>query len=200
VGQQSHRSTCLLLGCYQLRGEVSKRLLAALPTTLMVPAAELDPPLIPLLLAELAKRAPVRTRYSTGSSTGLRRRPAGMVHRDAARQPAWYRAYDDPVVAQALRLLHDETVRPWTVARLAADCGISRAAVPGRFTETVGEAPMTYLTGWRLALAADRWTQARPWSRWLGGRLRHVVSPERRLQAGTRHQPARTPRRVTRTT
>jgi AraC-like DNA-binding protein len=44
---------------------------------------------------------------------------------------------------------------PWTVAKLAANAGVSRAALARRFTPTVGEAPMTYLTGWRLALAAD---------------------------------------------
>jgi AraC-like DNA-binding protein len=32
---------------------------------------------------------------------------------------------------------------------------VSRAALARRFTELVGEPPMTFLTGWRLALAAD---------------------------------------------
>ena len=33
---------------------------------------------------------------------------------------------------------------------------MSRTALARRFTGLVGEPPMTYLTGWRLALAADR--------------------------------------------
>jgi AraC-like DNA-binding protein len=41
------------------------------------------------------------------------------------------------------------------VAALAAETGVSRAALARRFTELVGEPPMTFLTGWRLALAAD---------------------------------------------
>jgi AraC-like DNA-binding protein len=41
------------------------------------------------------------------------------------------------------------------VATLAARTGVSRAALARRFTELVGEPPMAYLTGWRLALAAD---------------------------------------------
>ncbi|WP_368666290.1 helix-turn-helix transcriptional regulator [Micromonospora sicca] len=41
------------------------------------------------------------------------------------------------------------------MARLAAEVGVSRAALARRFTELVGEPPMTFLTGWRLALAAD---------------------------------------------
>ena len=32
---------------------------------------------------------------------------------------------------------------------------MSRAAFARRFTDVVGEPPMTFLTGWRLALAAD---------------------------------------------
>ena len=44
---------------------------------------------------------------------------------------------------------------PWTVAELADRAGVSRAAFARRFTELVGEPPMAFLTGWRIALAAD---------------------------------------------
>lgn len=52
-------------------------------------------------------------------------------------------------------MLHHEPARPWTVAALAAETGVSRAAFARRFTALVGEPPMSYLTGWRLSLAAD---------------------------------------------
>jgi AraC-like DNA-binding protein len=52
-------------------------------------------------------------------------------------------------------MLHHNPAHPWTVAELAAATGISQAALARRFTELVGEPPMAYLTGWRLALAAD---------------------------------------------
>jgi AraC-like DNA-binding protein len=55
-----------------------------------------------------------------------------------------------------LRILHDDPARPWTIAELATHVGISRAALARRFADLVGEPPMTYLTRWRLALAADR--------------------------------------------
>ncbi|WP_433002174.1 AraC family transcriptional regulator [Kribbella sp. CA-294648] len=156
-GNDPTGTTSLLLGCHQLRGEVSKRLLAALPTMLTVPAGELDPPLIPLLAAEMDKNGPGQDAvldrlFDLVFAAVLR----AWFSRDAAQRPAWYRAYGDPVVANALRLLHERPAQPWTVASLAEHCGISRAALAKRFTETVGEAPMTYLTGWRLALAADR--------------------------------------------
>lgn len=69
--------------------------------------------------------------------------------------PSWFAAQSDPVVGPALRLLHDRPAHPWTVAELAARTGVSRAGLGRRFTELVGESPMAYLTGWRLALAAD---------------------------------------------
>jgi AraC-like DNA-binding protein len=52
-------------------------------------------------------------------------------------------------------MLHEDPGHPWTVATLAARTGLSRAALARRFTELVGEPPMTCLTGLRLALAAD---------------------------------------------
>lgn len=61
----------------------------------------------------------------------------------------------DPIAGAALRLMHDDPAHPWTVASLAARVGVSRALFARRFTELVGEPPMTYLTAWRLALAAD---------------------------------------------
>jgi AraC-like DNA-binding protein len=69
--------------------------------------------------------------------------------------PAWYRAHGDRIVGHALRLLHDDPAHRWTVAELATATNVSRAALAHRFTDLVGEPPMTYLTGWRLALAAD---------------------------------------------
>lgn len=58
------------------------------------------------------------------------------------------------MVGPALRLLHHEPARPWTVAELAGEAGVSRAALARRFHALVGEPPMTFLTG-RLAIAAD---------------------------------------------
>ena len=78
-------------------------------------------------------------------------------------QAGWYGAQGDLVVGPALRLIHDDPAHPWTIAELAARVGISRAALARRFTDRVGEPPMTYLTAWRLALAADRLLEpARP--------------------------------------
>ena len=69
--------------------------------------------------------------------------------------PPWYRARDDPLIGRGVRLLIERPDRPWTVATLAAAAGASRTAFARRFTQLVGEPPMTFLAGWRLAMAAD---------------------------------------------
>ncbi|MBA9004125.1 AraC family transcriptional regulator [Thermomonospora cellulosilytica] len=146
----------MLVGTYQMEGEVSRRLLEALPPLLMIPAETAGTPLVGLLGAEMAVDRP-------GQAVVLDRLLDLLLitslrawfdrERDAA--PAWYRAHADPVVGRALRLIHDQPAHPWTVASLADRVGVSRAALARRFTALVGEPPMTYLTGWRLALAAD---------------------------------------------
>ena len=56
---------------------------------------------------------------------------------------------------RALRLLHADLARPWTVQRLAAETGVSRAVLAGRFTVPAGRPPMTYLREQRIARAVD---------------------------------------------
>ncbi|MFK4065875.1 cupin domain-containing protein [Streptomyces sp. NPDC029674] len=76
--------------------------------------------------------------------------PAADDHR-AARWPA---ALSDPVVAEALRALHEAPEAAWSNAELASRAGVSRATLARRFTSLVGRAPMAYLTWWRMTRAA----------------------------------------------
>ncbi|MFI2369422.1 AraC family transcriptional regulator [Streptomyces sp. NPDC018833] len=155
-GNAPDGDTTVLIGTYQMRGEVSGRLLDALPPLLRLPAEAWNCPLTDVLADEIARDDP-------GHSVVLDRVLDLLLiavlrawfSRPDAETPAWYRAMADPVVGRALRLMQDDPARPWTVASLAAGCGLSRAGLARRFTDLVGEPPMAYLTGWRLALAAD---------------------------------------------
>lgn len=69
--------------------------------------------------------------------------------------PGWYLAHADPVLAPVLKVIEHRPEHPWTVGSLADTAGVSRATLARRFTDVVGEPPMTFLTHWRLALAAD---------------------------------------------
>ncbi|MFI9384329.1 AraC family transcriptional regulator [Kutzneria sp. NPDC052558] len=66
----------------------------------------------------------------------------------------WSQALSDPAVAGALRAIHDDPARPWTVPELAAAVGHSRATLARRFVALVGQPPMAYLTWWRMTRAA----------------------------------------------
>jgi AraC-like DNA-binding protein len=155
-GNAPDGATVMLTGTYELRSDVSQRLLRALPTLLVLRAQEWDCPVIPLLADEIVKE-------DAGQEAVLDRLLDLLLiavlrawfDRPEADPPGWYRAYGDPVVGHALRLLHHNPAHPWTVAELAHETGASRAALARRFQQLVGEPPMAFLTGWRIALAAD---------------------------------------------
>ncbi|WP_437025218.1 AraC family transcriptional regulator [Streptomyces sp. enrichment culture] len=156
-GDRTDGATVMLIGTYGRHGEIGGRLLDALPPLLSLAADDWDCPLTPLLAQEIVRDRP-------GQEVVLDRLLDLLViaalrawfDRPGAEPPAWYAALADPVVGPVLRLLQSEPARPWTVADLAAKAGVSRASLARRFTARVGEPPMAYLTGWRLALAADR--------------------------------------------
>jgi AraC-like DNA-binding protein len=80
----------------------------------------------------------------------LRRYVAGLPERESG----WLMGVRDPVVGKSLGLLHSRVAHPWTIAGLADEVGISRSALVERFTRYLSEPPITYLTRWRLQLAA----------------------------------------------
>ncbi|MGW1579391.1 AraC family transcriptional regulator [Streptomyces sp. NPDC002338] len=155
-GDRLDGSTVVLIGTYTMDGEINGRLLDALPPLLSLTDDVWRCPLTPLLMDEIARDEP-------GQEVVLDRMLDLLViaalrawfSRPETAAPAWYRALADPVVGRVLRLLQDDPAHPWTVAALAAKAGVSRAALARRFTELVGEPPMTHLTGYRLALAAE---------------------------------------------
>ncbi len=65
----------------------------------------------------------------------------------------WITALGDARVAKAIRLMHDDVARRWTIDALAREIGMSRSALTLRFSQRVGRAPMDYLTRWRMVLA-----------------------------------------------
>jgi AraC-like DNA-binding protein len=155
-GNSPDGADVVLTGTYQFEGEVSQRLLRTLPALVVLRADEWDCPVIPLLADEIVKDAPgqeaVLDRLLDLLLIAVLR---AWFARPDADAPGWYRASGDPVVGHALRLIHHNPAHPWTVAELAHETGVSRAALARRFHELVGEPPMAFLTNWRIALAAD---------------------------------------------
>jgi AraC-like DNA-binding protein len=65
------------------------------------------------------------------------------------------RGLGDVRLAEAIRKIHADPARSWTMAQLAKEAALSRSAFFDRFTRNVGMSPMEYLLGWRMALAKD---------------------------------------------
>jgi len=148
--------TRLLCGAFRFGGTVSRALLDLLPPLVVLPAAAAPADLraaVALLALEVRGEAP-------GAQAALDRLLDLLlvlaVRAWAADEPpAWVAALDDPVAGPALRALHAEPAQQWSVARLATDAGLSRAAFARRFATATGTSPMAYLTAWRMQLAAD---------------------------------------------
>lgn len=67
--------------------------------------------------------------------------------------PGLVRGLSDERLVHAIRAMHGEPARPWSVAALARQAALSRSTFFERFNRTVGMAPMRYLLTWRMALA-----------------------------------------------
>jgi AraC-like DNA-binding protein len=155
-GNAADGATEVLTGTYNAEGEVSRRLLDALPPRLVLRRDDWQTPVLGLLAAEML-------RDDVGQDAVLDRL-LDLLLIDAVRAyfsraelaaPGWYRAQRDPVVAQAVRLLQESPAQAWTVGTLARQTGVSRATLARRFADVVGQPPMEFLTQWRVTLAAD---------------------------------------------
>jgi AraC-like DNA-binding protein len=161
VGDAGLPLTITLCGAYQLDPARAHPLLHALPELIHFPAhlgrhpelratvdllaAELERPrlgtdaIVPALLDTLLLhilRAWLELQPSLGRATG------------------WAAALNDPATTAALRAMHGDPARAWTVATLAAEAGLSRAPFARRFAALLGQPPLTYLTWWRMTTAA----------------------------------------------
>jgi AraC-like DNA-binding protein len=146
-------------GAYMFEGDLCAGLLAALPDTVHLRPGAGSPlrATMDLLAGELLHDAP-------GQQALLDRlldvalvqvlREHFTANRAAA--PPWFRAMNDPAIGPALRELHADPGRRWTVAELAERAALSRATFARRFTELLGVGPLAYLTDWRMALARER--------------------------------------------
>ncbi|WP_293699079.1 AraC family transcriptional regulator [uncultured Agrococcus sp.] len=146
----------MLTGSFTMTGRIAERLLGSFPRVLVVPRHQQRSAILELLEAELVRdesgQQAVLDRFLELVLIGTLR---DWLALPGSAVPGWHRATADPVVGIALAAIHEEPARPWTVESLARKAQVSRATFARQFTETIGEPPIAYLTGWRLCLAAD---------------------------------------------
>jgi AraC-like DNA-binding protein len=152
-----HRSTVFLCGAYRFAGDIGRGLVEALPPVLSLPASVDDPihAVVTLLSREMSHAAPgqqtvldrlLDVLVVLGLRTGLTRSPTA---------PAWFHAASDPRLSPALQAMHANAGQPWTVDELAKLASMSRATFARAFQQALGQAPMKYLSDWRMTLARD---------------------------------------------
>ena len=72
-----------------------------------------------------------------------------------ATQPGLLAGLADRRIGAALRALHADVERRWTVSELASVASMSRSVFSDRFTRTIGQSPIDYLLRWRMARAKE---------------------------------------------
>jgi len=72
---------------------------------------------------------------------------------DTSNAPGLVRGLADTRLVLAIRAMHEQPARAWSVTDLAKQAALSRSAFFERFNRIVGIAPMAYLLAWRMALA-----------------------------------------------
>ncbi|TDP98009.1 AraC family transcriptional regulator [Labedaea rhizosphaerae] len=152
-------ATTFFCGAYSFEGDLCAGLLARLPnlTVVRAPTGSSLRATMDVFAAEVLREAPgQQALLDSLLDVILVQALREQLAADLEAAPAWFRAMDDPAVGPALRAVHADPARPWTVADLAATASVSRATFARRFTALLGVAPLAYVTDWRMALAREQ--------------------------------------------
>lgn len=144
----------LLVGSYRSSSELGRLMIQSLPPWFLVhrPAPEL----VHLLTLEAA-------REDLGQNSVLDRlldvllvsTLRAWLDQDDQKRAGLLSAHRDDVVRTATEAIQSRPAEGWSLDLLAEVAGVSRASLTRRFKTVLGVSPMTYLTQWRLATAAD---------------------------------------------
>ncbi|MFF2043514.1 cupin domain-containing protein [Kitasatospora sp. NPDC058170] len=154
------RDTVTLDGCLELDPAAEELLTGALPPVLRLGATTAEATAVRWLLAqalgELSADRPGAS-FALGHLAPLllvQVLRALLAHGGADAHPAGLlRALADERLAPALRLMHADPARPWTLAELARAATMSRTSFAQRFKDLTGVPPLAYLRRLRMRLA-----------------------------------------------
>lgn len=152
-GRQDGPADVRLLGGYFVFGSPDAALLVSLlPAMVHISGVERLSTLV-RLVGEEASRQDAGRDLVLGRLVEILLVEALRASRTKGSAPGFLSGLLDARISAAIRQMHGDPQRPWTVAELAGEAGLSRSAFFDRFTRTVGLRPMEYLLAWRMALA-----------------------------------------------
>jgi len=143
-----------LVGHCEFRSPDAALLVSLLPQLVHVRHGERLATLVRLVRDEWRERRPAREMVLTRLLEVLLIEALRSTSGPSA-SPGLVRGLADPRLAAAIRELHADPARAWTVAELAKAAALSRSAFFDRFSRAMGVAPMEYLLAWRMALAKE---------------------------------------------
>lgn len=150
-------STSLVCGMFLLEKNLFNPLLSALPTTLKVsPKDNIRLNGVIALLSQEFKTASVANDFVISRYLELLCAEAIRSHVNelTAKSANWLSALKDPVIGRAIEIIHSQLAYRWTVKSLAAYVALSPSRFAARFTSSLGEPPMIYITKQRMSVAS----------------------------------------------
>ena len=144
----------LLGGYFAFEAPDAALLVSLMPAMVHVRGAERLSVLVRLVGDEASERRPGRELVLTRLVEVLLIEALRSTSGEDA-PPGLLRGLADARLARAIRQMHGQVARSWTVTELARTAALSRSAFFERFSRTVGLPPMEYLLAWRMAVAKD---------------------------------------------
>jgi AraC-like DNA-binding protein len=152
--------TVLIGGAYYLNASRPHPLFDTLPDVVHLPArvgaASQVRTVVDLLGAEMDRDLPGLSAATPALLDLLLLYALRAWFESAESTSGWVQALRDPGISAAIRAIQAFPEQPWTVASLAEEAALSRAAFARRFHALTGRPPLAYLTWWRMALACRR--------------------------------------------
>jgi AraC-like DNA-binding protein len=161
TGSEGPSDARLICGFFACDVRPFNPLIGALPRFMKIGRS--TSPAADVLMGQVIAMASAELREGKAGAQGVLNKLSELLFIEAIRSHmealggddrGWLAGLRDPLVGRAIALLHAEPARDWTLEDLAAAAGASRSALAGRFKQLMGFAPIQYLTGWRMQLAA----------------------------------------------
>lgn len=159
--------TSLICGAFLLHHTEFNPLLSALPSVLQASLAHTGElhnlSGVARLLTDEIKRNVIGTTYVIERLLEVLFAEAVRAHIETApkQKLGWFRGLKDPIVGRALVAIHAKPEEDWSVNKLADKVSMSPSRFAARFSQAMGDSPMSYVAKWRMNVACRKLATSR---------------------------------------